>query len=222
MKEEVKHGRQAATETTPWFHWLASLLTGSIILKLIIGFGFLMWTYYWISGCMLYATRIAFSWSLDRLIPRAFGEVSRRFHTPVNSIVLSAVIAELFLVFYCFTDWFKALVGILAITFTFFFIGLSAMVFPYVRKELFNSSPMNQRMAGVPLMSIFGLITALFMGMVIYFFFGDDIAAGNNLASLIAVFGPMTVAFVAYFIIQAVRKGQGVDITLAYKEIPVE
>ena len=53
-------------------------------------------------------------------------------------------------------------------------------------------------------------------------FFGDDIAAGNSTASLIAVFGPMTVAFIAYFIAQALRKSQGIDVSLAYKEIPVE
>ncbi len=96
------------------------------------------------------------------------------------------------------------------------------MVFPYTKKDLFESSPMNHRIAGVPLMSIFGFLTTVFMGYVIYLFFGDDIAAGNSTASLIAVFGPMTVAFIAYFIAQALRKGQGIDVSLAYKEIPVE
>jgi len=213
---------EACTASTPWIHWLSGLLTGSLILKLIIGLGFLMWTYYWISGCMLYATRIAFSWSFDRLIPKLFGEVSRKYHTPINSILVSGAIAELFLILYSFTDWFKTLVGILAITFTFFVVGVSGMVFPYVRRDLFESSPMNHRVAGLPLMSIFGFLTAVFMGFIIYLFFGDDIAAGNSTASLIAVFGPMTAAFIGYFVAQAVRKRQGIDVALAFKEIPVE
>jgi amino acid transporter len=213
---------EASTAATPWIHSLTALLTGNLLLKLLIGLGFLMWTYYWISGCMLYATRVAFSWSFDRLIPKVFGDVSPKYHTPVNSIILAGIIAEIFLILYSFTDWFQTLVGILAITFTFFFIGISAMVFPYTKKDLFESSPMNQRIAGVPLMSIFGFLTTVFMGYVIYLFFGDDIAAGNSTASLIAVFGPMTVAFIAYFIAQALRKSQGIDVSLAYKEIPVE
>ena len=213
---------EASTLSTPWIHSLTALLTGNLVLKLIIGFGFLMWTYYWISGCMLYATRIAFSWSFDRLIPKIFGDVSPKYHTPVNSIILSGIIGEIFLILYSFTDWFKTLVGILAITFTFFAIGISAVVFPYSKRELFDSSPMNHRVFGVPLMSIFGLMTTIFMGYVIYLFFGDDIAAGNSLSSLIAVFGPMTIAFIAYFVVQAVRERQGVDVSLAYKEIPSE
>ena len=140
----------------------------------------------------------------------------------IDSIILSGIIGEIFLILYSFTDWFKTLVGILAITFTFFAIGISAVVFPYSKRELFDSSPMNHRVFGVPLMSIFGLMTTIFMGYVIYLFFGDDIAAGNSLSSLIAVFGPMTIAFIAYFVVQAVRERQGVDVSLAYKEIPSE
>jgi amino acid transporter len=215
---------EASLPTTPWLHLLTQTLTrGNILLDLIIGVGFALWTWYWIGGCMLYATRHAFAWSFDRVMPKALGKVSSRYHTPVNSIILCAVVAEISLALYCFTEWFNTLVGIFAMTFMFFFVGISAIVFPYVRRELFESSPMNYRIFGIPLVSIFGLLTSIFMAYMLYCFYYDDVAAGNNLPSLIAVFGPMIIAFIYYFVAQGIRKSrEGIDVSYTFKEIPVE
>jgi amino acid transporter len=214
---------EGATPTLPWFQYLTSMLTSNLILKLIIGIGFLLWTYFWISAIMVMATRALFAWAFDRVMPEAIGQVSGRFHTPVNAILVAAVAAEVFLGLYLFTDLLQSLVGVMAMAFTFFTVGICAMVAPYKLSDLFESSPINYRVFGIPLMSIFGFITALFMGFIIYIFFIDDTAGANNLPSLISVFAPMVLGFGYYYVMRYVRKRRdNIDISHSFEEIPVE
>jgi hypothetical protein len=50
----------------------------------------------------------------------------------------------------------------------------------------------------------------------------DPIAAGHDPKQLAIVGGLFVIGFVFYFTMKAIRKSQGVDVTLAFKEIPIE
>jgi amino acid transporter len=214
---------EGATPTTPWVQYLITMMTDNLILKLLIGIGFLMWTYFWISAILVMATRGMFAWAFDRLLPKSIGNVSGRFHSPVNAIIVSAVIAEIFLYLYLFTGLLTALVGIMAMAFTFFFVGISAMIVPFRLKEVFESSPVNYRIFGIPLISILGFLAAAFMALLIYFFFTDDTAGANTPTSLFAVFAPMVIGFIYYYVAKWYRNRQdGINIADSFTEIPVE
>src|SRR6478672_10225492 len=67
----------------PGINLIASLLTGSVPLLIIIGVGFILWALMGTPLSTLQATRYMLAWSLDRLVPRQLGEVNDRFHTPI-------------------------------------------------------------------------------------------------------------------------------------------
>lgn len=63
-----------------------------------------------------------------------------------------------------------------------------------------------------------------FLASQFYFWtlFLDPVAAGHDPGQLLIVGGVFVVGVVFYFIMKAYRRSQGVDVTLAFKEIPIE
>jgi hypothetical protein len=50
----------------------------------------------------------------------------------------------------------------------------------------------------------------------------DAVAAGHDPKQLSIVGGVFVIGIVFYFVMKAIRRSQGVDVTLAFKEIPIE
>jgi hypothetical protein len=63
-----------------------------------------------------------------------------------------------------------------------------------------------------------------FLGAQFYFWtlWSDPIAAGHDLHQLMIVFGVFVIGIVFYYVMKQIRKSQGLDVTLAFKEIPIE
>lgn len=214
---------EGSTKVTPWFHLLASLPSGSTLLVLLITLGFVMWTYFWIGGDILYTTRMIFAWALDRVAPDRLSAVHPTLRTPVNSILLSMAMSEIFLALYAFTPWFTTLVGTLAITLTFLMIGISATVFPYTKPEMYSNSPVARyRIGSIPVISLLGVVTTVFMAFMAYRLFNDEIASGPKGTALVTVGAPLLFGFACFYLARFWQKKRGVDISLAYKEIPIE
>jgi hypothetical protein len=104
-------------------------------------------------------------------------------------------------------------------------LGIAAIIFPYKKKELFESSPVNYRLGGVPVISIAGalsLIPQLILAGV--FMFDPNWAWGGAISSksLMLTIGMMGFAAIIYFGARGYRKSKGVNMDLAFKEIPPE
>src|SRR6202035_5543244 len=82
----------------PSFNFVVSILTGNLIVPILIGIGFVLWALLGTPLSELQATRYMLAWALDRTVPKRLGDVSERFHTPVNGIVLSTITGEIALI----------------------------------------------------------------------------------------------------------------------------
>jgi len=71
------------TAVFPWIGLLGAIGASNQFLALVIAVGFLMWTWFWIPQQTLFAARVMFAWSIDRIVPERFGEVSSKYHTPM-------------------------------------------------------------------------------------------------------------------------------------------
>lgn len=210
------------TEVIPWIGLLGSIASGNLLLITLISLSFLMWTWFWVPGCMLYGTRSMLAWSIDRVAPDKLGEVSSKYHTPVYSTVVAGVLAEILLAVYLFVDVTQALVGIGSMGITFAVAGLGAAALPYRRPEMFENSPVNYRVLGVPVMTILGLATFGYMSLMVYYFFTDPlIGAGSPIAAGVSV-GVLALGLLIYYGMRAYRSRQGIDVDRAFDEIPVE
>jgi basic amino acid/polyamine antiporter, APA family len=113
---------------------------------------------------------------------------------------------------------------------TFFGTSIAAAVLPWRKKHLYENSPIARyKVGGIPLITVSGTITALFLGWNIYKWIWPPLASesgnlyGINVpASMYFMAGMYVLALVIYVVARVYRKSQGVDLSAVYKEIPVE
>ena len=139
----------------------------------------------------------------------------------VPSLIVSALFA--------FTTAFKTYIldATLVIAVTFFGTSIAAIILPWRKKKLYENSPIARyKVAGIPLITISGFITALFLGYNLYKWlwppFGQNLYAINNTQSLVFMGVMYALALVIYIVAKVYRKRQGIELSAIYKEIPVE
>lgn len=194
----------------------------SIIVFILFGIGFFLGGIFFFPQNQILASRVMLAWSFDRLMPRQLGNVDKRFHAPVVATVLCLIISLASLWVYVYTPYLGFFSQLFAVGFSFFVTSIAAIVFPFRRKEMFESSPANMKIGGIPVMSLVGLGNAIFMAIFIYQNWTDGSLGSNNPVSIAFILSILVISFVLFFIIRAVRKSQGIDIDALYREIPPE
>ena len=212
----------------PWFTVLAGILTNSVLLTTIIMLAFVAWIWFWVPAELAYTTRTMIAWSFDGIAPEGLGNVSDRVHTPVVAIALSTAIAIVFMALIAFAK--IALLTLVEVLLVIWGAAmLAAVFFPFRSPSLFRLSPASGvRFAGIPVMSITGLVAALFFLWTIVTLWNDANAAGPLISAdgvrleFWIILGTVVAALAWYVFIKAERRRQGIDLDRAFKEIPIE
>ncbi|MDH5712936.1 MAG: APC family permease [Candidatus Bathyarchaeota archaeon] len=224
----------SALAIPPGTHFFGSLLAQNLLTAVIIGVGFIAWAFLYAPQSMLMVVRCMLAWSMERLAPKKLGEVNPKHNTPTWAIIVATIISIIFLGFFILTIYafvpfdvfsiygFNAFLG--GGTLTFMAVALSGIVFSYRKttKKIFESSPANQRVAGIPLLAINGIITLVFMGFITYLYLSLPEFGVATAASLGFIIGVYVLGAVWYIVARAYQKRKGVPIELAFKEIPPE
>jgi amino acid transporter len=221
-------GVSATTSTAPWFAVLAGILGHNVLLSGIILATFAAWIWFWIPAELAYTTRSMIAWSFDRVAPDKLGFVSETTHTPVVAIGISTGGAVVFM-------WLIAFKAVVFLTFievllvVWGTVMVAAVLFPLLRKSLYASSPAkNFRLLGVPVMPAAGAIAAVFMGYAFWLLWEDPNAAGPLIkpskmpVEAWITLGAIVVGTAWYLGAKAYRKRRGIDISLAFQQIPIE
>jgi amino acid transporter len=210
----------------PWVSSFVVLLNSNVILTAIMVAGFTAFGYLLMIVLAFIPSRHFFAWSFDRVFPSRLSDVSDRFHTPVIAVLCIGAICEVALVFYVFLPTVLAPVNL-----TFFFIvawmldGLAGIALPWRARGTFERAPAiaRKKIAGIPVIAIAGaydviLVFSLFL-MCLY----NPTASGplgiGTMASLLAVF---ILGVLVFYGMKTYHARQGLDIMLAFKEIPPE
>jgi len=166
--------------------------------------------------------RIFLAWAFDRLAPSQLSQVSERFLTPIYSVLLMAVLCiGGFIILFYNPAAFTFNVALL-ISFWLCLAGLTALILPYRRKDIFESSPLKGRLAGIPLLSILGFLTVVLYLYMMYVALVNPSLGPISPAALSATVGLVVAGLVIFYLVRAVRKSQGIDIDAVFREIPPE
>jgi len=198
-------------------------LTTNSILVHLANIGFIFGTFAAMTGLSLGPIRSLFAWSFDRMLPEAFSKVDRR-GSPYVAVALAAALGFLFYVLYAFTT----LLSFILFTITLWFVawtvlGIAAIVFPYVKKDIFEKSPsvVKMRFAGVPVITICGVLTTIVSVFTVYFTTVPAITGLTSLVSLATTVIVLAAApFVLYFVARGYRQRKGINMALQYKTLP--
>jgi amino acid transporter len=217
--EATKYG----FESIPYFIELLGAWTGPAVgIVLAIGFGAWFWQY--VPALTILVTRSMLAWSFDGIMPEWLGRVDSRGN-PVNATLVTTAIAIVLLALYSFTSFFSVITALLGFTITFIIACVAAIVFPFKRRDLYEGSPGAVKVAGVPLLSIAGVVGVLGLGVMTYVLLTDPSSgtswAHNRSEAIVMIAAPF-VAAVVYGISWLVRRNQGVNLGTVMKELPVE
>lgn len=174
------------------------------------------------------STRIMLAASLDRVLPDRLAYVTSRQHSPIIALIVSALGCEAFLYLiiyqYSSTSYFDT--AGLATQIAYILISITAILFPFRKKQIFDASPASKyKVGGFPLLSIAGIL-ALIVNLFIAYIFIAGPALGflsfYTSSSFAFVIGIFVICFVVYWIAYGVRRSQRIDLSLSFAEIPPE
>lgn len=209
---------------TPTIAEIAAMATHNVVLVLLIGVGFLLWTYTWLPIYLLTTTRCLLAWALDGLAPAKLSDVDESTRSPIWAIAISALLGIVFLYVYAYSPGFATIAGFFGQVFTFLLTSIAAIVFPIRQAELFRSSPVAWRVGGVPLISILGVVSVVGLAIIEWAFLNDP-NSGISFKSptmLLVNLAVFVSGFVYYGLARWIRSRQGIDVRLAFAEIPPE
>lgn len=213
----------------PFLNLFVEMLTNNWIINAVISLGWIAWGITTSAILFMMLTRVLFAWSYDRLIPSGLARVDYRFHGPIVATVAVIILGEIMLyVFGLFAPgtglWFATFVVTAVFVFTTFLVTpISAIIFPFTRKDIYNNSVAKAYKVGnVPLMTIVGVIATVYDLMLFYFFLTISSIGVNSPPVLETIGGIILGTAVAYAAIRTIRKKQSIPIGLAFKEIPPE
>lgn len=209
----------------PVYPELAAIASGNLAIGLLIVISYTLFLAIFVPISIVIVSRSLFAWSFDRLIPEWISKVNPRTHSPVNAVVVIGVLVFGFVVVFAINASLTALVVLLGQTITYISVGAAAVIFPFRKRDVFEAAPYNNRWKGIPLMSILGGIGLVFMllqATELMLDANSGTAWVNDAPRIIIVVVVWVAAFPVFYIARGIQRRRGVDIDLAYKEIPPE
>jgi amino acid transporter len=176
-------------------------------------------------------TRVAVAMSIDGVLPKIVSHVSPTTHTPVVAHVVFLILGGyLYAYIYNMVPGYTTLTLAVTAVATVLYIGtaMGGAVFPRTRREVYRTSPIAKYKVGpIPLITLCGLIATGFSVWMLYWYITQpflgiaDLSKGfdgvKSLLIMIAIFVGWSVY---YFVRRAYLRSIGINLDLAYKEIP--
>jgi basic amino acid/polyamine antiporter, APA family len=216
---------EVATPGTTFFY-LSGISVGSTAYTLII---FILYIVFWplityISS--LQPTRAIFAMSFDGVLPKGVTRVNR-YGCPDLALAIALLMSAATFVWAVFdqTGFFVVLAyALLVQLIAMALVGLSGVLAPIFRPELYRASASQKRFLGISLVQIAG-VGAILTGVFVWWAYlhYDQLGANANLGKLFGwTIGPAVLGAIFFLVVAAVKKNRGTDITLVYREIPPE
>lgn len=216
-----------STLQVPYPHELMAVLWGTsgggLVLTIIAFVATLAWITLWTPLVLSFAQRGILAWALDGLTPRWVGRVNERWHTPIPALIIAFAMGESFMLWFAFDPGTRTIILLVPL---FVGIGLTMLVgtfFPYTRKELIEQSIVaDKKWFGIHRMSILCGAGTIIMAFWSWLMWNDSIASGTDRTPIWVTLGIVAAITIYYFILRAIKRREGEDITVTFKRIPIE
>jgi amino acid transporter len=211
--------------TAPTYFFLMGASVGNTIFAVLITFTYVV---FWPLICyisMIQPTRMIFAYAFDGILPKAVTKTTRNGAPYVATIVALVMSIGVFLWAVNSSGFLQILVyATLVQLIAMGLVGLSAMLVPWLKPELYRASTTTRKFLGIPLVAIAGAgsIAVAVIIWILYFNYKTQFGL-TNVGRMFAIFGVTIGAAVVYYLVaRAVRRSQGVSLDLVYAEIPPE
>jgi basic amino acid/polyamine antiporter, APA family len=203
---------------SPWSPLFIPAVLNNAYLASFVEFGFLIFNFWWAAGLALATSRYVFAFSFDRIFPTFFADVNPRFHFPLKATALVLVLAAILAYIAIFTSYIGQLLNSVTIwSIVWILVGISAIVFPFIRKDMAQGLP-----GGRWLLPVFGGLSIIAMGATFYWSVTNSAigpSTPDSTALLVTIF---VVGAVIYVVRYLYLKSKSLNLNYVLKEIPPE
>jgi amino acid transporter len=196
------------------FWTLAMGASGSTILAWVIGIGWVLWVINIIAYLVVVEGRYLLAQAFDRFLPARVAYVSPSYGSPVAAHIIDFVFAAVLIggasfLYGTFVSLYGTIVGPMIY---FMFVGVSAVIYG-VRREKGRTKA---------ILIVAGVLSALvFLWLTIQFLLVPSVWGGNPLAYGYLILTGIGGAII-YLASKTYHARKGIDISLAFKELPPE
>jgi amino acid transporter len=209
----------------PAYPELIGIAGGSSIVGIVAIVGFTVGLLMWLPQTLLLVSRNMFAWSFDRVMPAALSRVEPRSRSPLVAIGVMTALSIASTAVYAFTDWFSSISALLGLSLSLLVTALGGTLLPFRHRALVDASPYGRKVAGIPVLTLVGALAVIGFGAAVGILLWDP-GSGASLSEdpgkLVLCLGVYAGALAFWFAARAVRRSQGVDLDLAYRELPAE
>ena len=203
---------------------ILSVLASNKVVLFMMGAMFLLYDILWMPISYIAWNRASFAWGMDRLGPMWFTDVNPRFATVIKTNFVLLFFGELGIIIYALNAEYIMGLGIttLEALSVWGVTGISAILFAYVRRArvIWEASPYRWHIGPIPVITIAGIINIIYIGILLYELeTTEGIEWIRNYATWIYL-AVWIFALAWYFIWKSYWRTKGIDITLAWKELP--
>ena len=197
------------------FWTLAMGVSNNAFLKLFIGLGWILLTIAVLAFGIITISRYLLAQSFDRFLPERLAYVSPKYGSPVVAHLLDLVITVVLIGLASFLyGTISSLYGAVVASMIYFaFVGAAAMVYA-LRNEKKGRAKL--------VLAIAGLLQILVFSYLTYEFFAFPSVWGGNPLAYGYIAATFVVGIIIYFVSKRTHSNKGIDISIAFKEIPPE
>lgn len=211
---------------TPYVYFFAGVLQRNVVLLVAVAIGLVAWLYPNLLTNFGQATRSLFAYSLDRVMPSKLADVNDRTHSPVVTIAICTVLGISGAVWVALSPSFLTAVAFvqeMAMA-QVFLVGLTGLLFPFIKPEIYKRSQADINVLGIPLVSIAGGACMIAAGFYIIdtlshpAFFGLTYAWQGIVGTLV----PWAAGLLIFGAATVIRRREGFRLNATYAAIPPE
>lgn len=207
----------------PPFVIVFTAIAGGNILLTILTFVWVLSISFFVGGAaLMYATRAMLAWSIDGVAPRRLGEVNEKYNSPHWAILVTTIGAEIVLALFAFTQLIGTVSGFFGLSLTFVVVALTAIIFPFIKRDVFESSPVSWTMGKLPVITVIGVLALVPVLYVVVRLFVDNTYTLNLKFANAAGIGLIVAGFIWFYAARAFRRSRGENVDRRYDEIPIE
>ncbi len=177
-----------------------------------IGLGWILWNVAILAYGIIVLSRYLFAQSFDRFLPEKVAYVSPKYSSPSVALVIELVgtVILIGLASFFYGTLVSLYGAVVAAMIYFFFIGVAAVLYAFK----------NEKGTSKGVLSIAGALMAVIFAYITYQFLANYTIWGGNIIAYGWAAGSFIAGIAIYVISKSYYSKRGIDITLAYKELP--
>jgi amino acid transporter len=213
----------------PYLDFLAAAISNNVALGafIIIVSTIQLWWYQ--VNAIFVGGRLLLSYSFDRIMPAAFGDVNPKFNAPVKanlaSLALGLIAGGLFVlpstaaVAFLMSSAAVAIILLFPIT----VVGIALLVYRARRPKEYEASGIDKTYLGGPVYIIAAVVTVVYGLFTFYQYVTVSALFGfAGTEGLEVIFVPIIILFAIYYVSKFINARRGVDFAQVFQQIPPE